>query len=215
MSIEAKICGINRPEALEAAVAGGAALVGFVFYPRSPRAVTPGQAASLAARAPERLTRVAVLFDPDDETLAGVVAALAPGLLQLHGAETPRRVAEIKERFALPVMKAIKVATAADLEPVAGYAGVVDRLLFDAKAPASMKDALPGGNAIAFDWRLLAGQRWPRPWMLSGGLDADNLAEAVAVSGASAVDVSSGVETSPGVKDPAKIKAFLEAAKAL
>ena len=215
MTVEAKICGINDPGALDAAVRGGARYFGLVFYPPSPRSVTVAEAAALAARAPEGIVRVGLFVDPDDETLAATLARVPLDLLQLHGSEAPRRVAEIRARFARPVMKAIKVAREADLDEVAAYAGVVDRLLFDAKAPKTMKGALPGGNALAFDWQLIAGRVWPKPWMLSGGLDAGNLAEAVAVTGAGAVDVSSGVEDRPGRKNLDKIAAFLAAARGL
>ncbi|MCG8429918.1 MAG: phosphoribosylanthranilate isomerase [Candidatus Omnitrophica bacterium] len=215
MPIDAKICGVKTAEALAAAVAGGAAYFGMVFYPRSPRALTPEQAAVLARQAPPRIKRVALLVDPDDETLARVAGQVPLDLIQLHGNETPRRIAEIKARFELPVMKAIKIATAEDLAPAEDYSEVADRLLFDAKAPKSMKDALPGGNAVAFDWRILAGRTWPKAWMLSGGLDAGNLAEAVNITGAAAVDVSSGVEDAPGQKSPDKIAAFLDRARAL
>jgi phosphoribosylanthranilate isomerase len=215
MAIETKICGINSPAAVEAAVKGGADLIGLVFYPPSPRAVTPEQAAQLAGRAPPGVTRVGLFVDPDDDQLAATLAKVPLDLLQLHGAETPRRVAEIRARFARPVMKVIKLAKKADLDAVAAYTGLVDRLMFDAKAPKAAKDALPGGNALAFDWQLLAGRHWPKPWLLAGGLTADNLAEAVRTSGAPGVDVSSGVEDAPGRKSPAKIAAFLAAAKAL
>ena len=215
MTVEAKICGINDPGALDAAARGGARYFGLNFYPPSPRSVTAAEAAALAARAPEGIARVGLFVDPDDETLAATLAQVPIDLVQLHGSEAPRRVAEISARFGRPVMKAIKVARREDLEEADAYAAVADRLLFDAKAPKSMKDALPGGNALAFDWKLLAGRRWPLPWMLSGGLDAENLAEAVGISGARAVDVSSGVEERPGRKDPGKIAAFLEAARSL
>lgn len=215
MSVEAKICGINAPEALEAAVKGGAALFGLNFYPPSPRAVTTDQAAALADRAPPGVKRVGLFVDPDDALLETTLARVPLDLLQLHGQEAPRRVAEIRARFGRPVMKAIKVAQAEDLDEAAAYGPVVDCFLFDAKAPKSLKGALPGGNALSFDWQLLAGRTWPKPWMLSGGLDADNLAEAVRISGARQVDVSSGVEDRPGVKSAAKIAAFLAAAKAL
>ena len=215
MPVEAKICGINSPEALSAALGGGARFVGLVFYPPSPRAVTPEAAAGLARRVPAGVTKVGLFVDPDDDLLSGTLGRVALDLLQLHGAEAPRRVAEIRARFGLPVMKAVKVAKAADLDPAEAYLGVADRLLFDAKAPAAMTDALPGGNALAFDWRLLSGRTWSKPWMLSGGLDPDNLAEAVRISGARAVDVSSGVEERPGVKSAERIAAFLAAAREL
>ncbi|MGF1608659.1 MAG: phosphoribosylanthranilate isomerase [Kiloniellales bacterium] len=215
MAIEAKICGVNTPESLAAAAGGGAAFIGLNFYPPSPRSVTPEQAAALARMTPPQVQRVGLFVDPDDETLARVLAQVPLDLIQLHGSEDARRIATIKARFALPVMKAIKIATAADLEAVEAIEPVADRLLFDAKTSKSMKNALPGGNAVAFDWRLLAGRRWRRPWMLSGGLEAGNLAEAVTITGARAVDVSSGVEDAPGQKSPSKIKDFLDKARAL
>ena len=215
MPIDAKICGINSPEALAAAGRGGARFVGFAFYPRSPRAVTAGEAVALAAKVPSEVSKVGLFVDPDDDQLAATLERVALDLLQLQGSEAPDRVAQIRARFEVPVMKAIKVATAEDLVGADVYLGVVDRLMFDAKAPQAMKKALPGGNAVAFDWRLLAGRRWTRPWMLAGGLHAGNLAEAVGISGARAVDVSSGVEERPGVKSPEKIAAFLNQARAL
>jgi phosphoribosylanthranilate isomerase len=215
MKVDAKICGISTPEALSAAAAGGARWVGLVFYPPSPRAVTPEQAAGLVAGLGPQPHTVALLVDPDDALLERVVGACRPAMLQLHGEESPRRVAQIRERWGTPVMKAIKVARSEDLEPVAAYEPVADWLLFDAKAPKSMAGALPGGNALSFDWRLLAGRRWGRPWMLSGGLKPDNLKEAVEISGATAVDVSSGVEDAPGAKSPQKIRDFLALCRAL
>ena len=215
MSVETKICGVKTRAALEAAAAGGAAYVGLNFYPPSPRAVSAAEAAELAAATPAGVKKVGLFVDPDDGTLAEIVGKVAFDLLQLHGSETPARVAEIRARFGLPVMKAIKVAGPEDLELAEAHLETADRLLFDAKAPKSMKHALPGGNALKFDWQLLAGRTWAKPWMLSGGLTAGNLAEAVAISGARAVDVSSGVESEPGVKDPNKIKDFLMAARDL
>jgi len=215
MAIEAKICGVNAPAAVEAAVKGGAALIGLNFYPPSPRAVAPEEAAQLASRMPPGLTRVGVFVDPDDDQLAATLAKAPLDLLQLHGHETPRRVAEIRARFARPVMKVIQVAKAEDLEAADPYLGLVDRLMFDARPPKTVKNALPGGNAHAFDWQLLAGRQWPRPWLLAGGLTAENLADAVRTTGARIVDVSSGVEDAPGRKSPAKIAAFLAVAKAL
>ncbi len=210
MAIEAKICGISTPDALSAAAAGGARWIGLVFFPRSPRAVTPEQAAALVGGLGPQPQTVALLVDPDDALIDRVVRAVHPDLLQLHGEESPRRVAQIRERWSVPAMKALKIARAEDLAPAKDYEPVADRLLFDAKPPKTMADALPGGNAVSFDWRLLAGRRWQRPWMLSGGLHAGNLREAVEISGASAVDVSSGVEDAPGRKSPEKIRAFLE-----
>lgn len=211
MRIEAKICGIRTVEAARAAVAGGAAFVGFVFYPPSPRAATPEGAARIAADLPPGLGKVAVTVDADDEALGAILKAYDFDLLQLHGKESPARVAEVRRRFGRPVMKAIPVAGAEDLGRAGDYLPVADRLLFDAKPPKDMKGALPGGNALSFDWTLLAGRDWPKPWFLSGGLDAGNLAEALRVTRAPAVDVSSGVEDKPGRKSPEKIAAFLQA----
>jgi phosphoribosylanthranilate isomerase len=215
MTVEAKICGVKTPEAAEAALAGGARLIGFIFYPPSPRALDPEQAGVLARQIGARALRTGVFVDPSDELLARYLAAVPLDLLQLHGKETPRRVAEIRARWGLPVMKSISVARPEDLAPVEAYAGVADRLLFDAKPPKDMKNALPGGNAVAFDWRILAGRRFARPWLLSGGLGLDNVKQAVEISGAPGVDVSSGVESAPGEKDLRKIGAFLDVVRAL
>jgi len=214
MPVRAKICGINSRTALDAAVAGGAGFVGFVFYPPSPRALTPAAAGELAAAVPRTVGKIGLFVDDPDERIAEVLAKAPLDMLQLHGQEAPARVAAIRRQFALPVMKAVKVAGADDLAAADGYIGVADWLLFDAKPPRDMTGALPGGNALAFDWQLLAGRAWPSPWMLSGGLTPENLGEAVRISGARVVDVSSGVEAAPGQKDPAKIAAFLaEAAR--
>jgi phosphoribosylanthranilate isomerase len=213
--VRAKICGVSTAEAVAAALGGGASHVGFVFYPPSPRAVTPAQAAALAAVLPPEVGRVALLVDPDDAAVDAVLAELAVDLLQLHGSESPARVAEIRARFGRPVMKAIKVGAAADVAAAEAYLGVADWLLFDARAPAARPGALPGGNALSFDWRWLAGRAWPLPWMLSGGLHAGNVAEAVRITGARQLDVSSGVEEGPGRKSPVRIAAFLAAVAAL
>ena len=215
MNVEAKICGINTRAALDAAIQGGAAYVGFVFYPPSPRSLTPDEAAPLARAAADGACRVGLFVDPTDADLASTVGTVPLDLLQLHGRETPDRVGEIRRRFGLPVMKAFQIASATDLDATAPYFATVDRLLFDAKPPKDMKGALPGGNAIRFDWRLLAGRTWPVPWMLSGGLDAANLVEAVRLTGAHAVDVSSGVEVRPGLKDPVRIEQFLSTVRGL
>ncbi|MBP2304792.1 phosphoribosylanthranilate isomerase [Azospirillum melinis] len=214
MTVAAKICGLSEPESLRAAVAGGARYVGFVFYPRSPRAIAPAMAAELARLLPTGVRSVGLFVDPDDEFLEHVTGQVPLDLIQLHGAETPRRIAEIKARYALPVMKAVKIGGPEDLTLALEAAEVADRLLFDAKPPAKVS-ALPGGNGIAFDWTILAGRSWPRPWMLSGGLTVDNVAEAVRVTGATEVDVSSGVEDRPGHKDPALVRSFLSAVAAL
>ena len=215
MTVEAKICGINAPEAMRAAVDGGAAYVGLVFYPPSPRYVTPKEAAALAALAPAEVVKVGLFVDIGDELLAGILSQVPLDVLQLHGAETLERVRDIKAATGLPVIKAIKIAASDDVAAAKSYVGVADRLLFDAKAPPDLEGALPGGNALRFDWQLLGGRTWPCRWMLSGGLDAGNVAEAVAVSGAPAVDVSSGVEQSPGVKSTRRIAAFLAAVSRL
>jgi len=214
MALHVKICGITTADAAAAAIAGGAFALGFIFYPRSPRYVSPETAAALARPMPRSILRVAVVVDATDDTLAAIVRALDPDLLQLHGSESPERAAAIKARFGRPVMKAIPVRDAADFAAAQSHLGIADWLLFDAKPPAT-PDALPGGNALSFDWALLAGRTWPCPWMLSGGLTSENLPEAVRISGARAVDVSSGVEDRPGLKNPAKIAAFLAAARRL
>ena len=194
---------------------GGASYVGLVFYPPSPRCVTPRQAAALAATAPRRVSRVGLFVDADADTLATTLAEVDLDLLQLHGDESVEQVAAVRERFGVPVMKAIRVSCEADVAGARAYAEVADRLLFDARPLATLPAALPGGNALAFDWRLIAGRRWPVPWMLSGGLDAGNVAEAVRVTGAGIVDVSSGVEDRRGHKSPARIADFLAAVRRL
>ncbi len=215
MSVEAKIFGINGPEAMRAAIDGGASYVGLVFYPPSPRYVTPDEAAGLAALAGAGITRVGLFVDIDDRVLGEVLDRVPLEMLQLHGSESPDRVRDIQARTGLPVMKAIKIATAGDVASAASYSGVADRLLFDAKAPPDLAGALPGGNALQFDWELLGGQSWPCPWMLSGGLDSTNVARAARISGAQAVDVSSGVGDRPGVKNVARIGEFLAAVSRL
>ena len=212
--VAVKICGLSTEATVAAAVAGGAAFVGFVFYPPSPRAVTPARAGALAAAVPAGIVRVGLFVDPTDEALAATLAEAPLDMLQLHGRESAERVAAVRRRFGLAVMKAVPIAAAEDFAAAAPYLDVADRLLFDAKPPRRA-GALPGGNGEAFDWRLLAGRAFPIPWMLSGGLTAETLAEAVRQSGAASVDVSSGVETAPGVKDRAKIAAFLAAARRL
>lgn len=214
MTTRVKICGLKTVAALDAALAGGADFIGLVFYPPSPRSLTPDEARPLAARAQGQAGVVALLVDADDALIAQVVAATGPDLLQLHGAESVERVAEVRRRFGVAVMKAIKVETAADAAGALAYADVADRILFDAKAPKGLVGALPGGNGLAFDWRALEAVRGRLEFMLSGGLTADNVATAAALTGAWAVDVSSGVERRPGEKDLAAIAAFLAAAKA-
>src|SRR5438105_3139692 len=214
MTVAAKICGLSSEVAVAAAVEGGAAYLGFVFYPPSPRAVSPARAARLCAAVPAGVQRVGLFVDADDAALAAVLDVVALDILQFHGQESPDRVAEAKARFGRPVMKAISIAGSEDVLAAPRYEDVADMLLFDAKPPGRA-DALPGGNGLAFDWRLIADRRWRLPWMLSGGLTAALLPEAVRISGATAVDVSSGVERRPGDKDPAKIQEFLRVAASL
>lgn len=213
MSVASKICGLSTPDTVAAAVAGGARFVGFVFFPPSPRNLSPAQVAPLIRGVPAGVTRVGVFVDPDDDLLKRVLAAAPLDLVQLHGDETPERVAQIKQRFGKKTMKAIKVAGNGDLAAAPRYYKVADWLMFDARPPKTA--TRPGGNALAFDWELLRARQWPLPWMLSGGLTPANVAEAVRIARAAAVDVSSGVESAPGVKDPAKIRAFLAAVSAL
>jgi phosphoribosylanthranilate isomerase len=201
-------------EAVAAAVEGGAAYIGFVFYPPSPRAVSSARAAALCAEVPASVRRVGLFVDADDAVIGAALDTAPLDILQFHGCETPERVAEVKARFGRPVMKAIPIASAEDVAAASLYEDCADYLLFDAKPPR-MGDALPGGNGLAFDWRLIAGRRWRRAWMLSGGLTAPLLADAVRISCATAVDVSSGVERRPGDKDPAKIREFLRVASTL
>jgi phosphoribosylanthranilate isomerase len=214
MPIAVKICGLTDAAALDAAVEGGARYLGFVFYPPSPRALTIERAAELARGAPGDRTTVGVFVDPDDDLLDQTLAQVPLEALQLHGAESPERVHAIRARTGRAVIKALKVAKPEDLAPVAAYAAVADLLLFDAKPPRE-PGGLPGGNGLAFDWRLLRDLRVDCPWLLSGGLSAGNLEAAVTLCRAPAVDVSSGVERRPGVKDPAKIRQFLGLAAAL
>lgn len=206
----AKICGLNDATGFDAAVAAGADLIGFVFYPPSPRAVTPGQAAALSARHAGGPLRVGLVVDATDALLEEILAALPLDILQLHGQENPERCDAIRQRFGVPVMKALGIASRADLALLDHYAPVVDRFLLDAKPPPGA--SLPGGNAASFDWTILAGAAIPRPWLLAGGLTPSNVAEAIQISGAPGVDVSSGVEKARGVKDPALIAAFVTAA---
>lgn len=215
MNVKVKICGLSTPESVAEAVADGADFVGFVFYPPSPRNVTPEEAQALAGAVPAGVARVALTVDADDALIDAIVAAIRPDYIQAHGSETPERIAAIRERAGVPVIKAIKLREAGDLDQAAPYEGIADMLLFDARAPEGATGALPGGNGVAFDWSLLADYRPGTGFMLSGGLDPENVAKAVAVTGAAIVDVSSGVETAPGVKDLGKIRRFLSVAKAL
>src|SRR3954465_6777691 len=211
MTIAVKICGITSPEAVEAAAAAGAAYGGLGFYEKSPRNLDMGRAAPLAQAMRGQLKVVTLLADPTDEMLARVVSEVAPDFLQLHGNEPARRVGYLRAKFNIPIIKALPVADDSDLAAAFEYEGVADLLMFDAKAP---KGAMrPGGHGAAFDWKLLAGRKFNKPWFLAGGLDPDNVARAIELSGAKMVDVSSGVESAPGIKDPARIHAFINATK--
>jgi len=211
---EAKICGITDAAALQAALDHGAAMLGFVFFPRSPRNLDFAAARALAERVPPgRARKVALVVDAEDGLLDRLLAEVPIDLIQLHGRETPERCAAIRARTGKPVMKAIAIAEEADFAPVKQYEQVCDRLLFDAKPKPGEGKGLPGGNAVAFDWMLLKGRSFALPWMLAGGLTPDNVATAIRLTGAPAVDTSSGVEDAPGRKSPDKIRRFLEAAR--
>ncbi|MBR0654097.1 phosphoribosylanthranilate isomerase [Plastoroseomonas arctica] len=207
-----KICGIKDAIGFDAALASGADLLGFVFFPASPRAVTPAEAGALSRRHAGGPGRVGLFVDPTDAAIASVLDVCPLDLIQLHGEEDPARCAAVRARFGVPVMKALGIAEAADLDALAGFAPVVDRFLLDAKPPPGA--ALPGGNAAPFDWGLMAGRDVPKPWLLAGGLTPANVAEAIRASGAPGVDVSSGVERARGVKDPRLIADFIRAARA-
>lgn len=209
--IRVKICGLRTEADVAAVAAAGAAYCGFVFFERSPRNLTVEAARLLALSAPPGLCKVALVVDADDATLDRIVELVPLDMLQLHGHESPDRVAAVRTRYGLPVMKAIGVADEGDLPQIMDYALVADQVLIDAKPATPARDALPGGNGLAFDWHLLAGRRWLRPWLLAGGLTSANVAEAVRLTGARQVDLSSGVESAPGVKDHAMIAAFMQA----
>ena len=208
--IRVKICGLRTPADVTAVARAGAAYAGFVFFAKSPRNVTLPEARLAALAAPPGLAKVALTVDADDATLDAIVEAVPLDMLQLHGHESPDRVAQVRARYRLPVMKAIGLADESDLPAIFAFSTVADQILIDAKPPRGAD--LPGGNGLAFDWRLLAGRRWLRPWMLAGGLTAENVGEALRLTGARQVDVSSGVESAPGVKDAARIAAFVAAA---
>lgn len=211
MTVQVKICGLSTRPTLEAALAAGADMVGFVFFEKSPRHIGLDAARALGAAVAGRARKVALLVDADDAAVSAVVEALTPDILQLHGKESPERVAAIRARFDLPVMKALGIGGLEDLGALTAYEPVADWLLLDARPP---KDAmLPGGNGIAFDWGLIAGLKLQRPWLLSGGLNPSNVGAALRLTGAPGVDVSSGIETAPGVKDEGLIRAFVMAAK--
>lgn len=204
-----KFCGLTRPEDIVAAAEAGAAYIGFNFFQKSPRYVTPDQAAALARLTPPEIIKVALVVDPTDALLKELVETVPLDLIQLHGAETPARVAEVKERTGLPVMKVLSVAEPSDVARIAAYEIVADQILVDARPPKGAE--LPGGNGVAFDWRLLDGRSWQTPWMLAGGLTSANVGEAVRVTGATQVDLASGIEAAPGVKDAGLMQAFAAA----
>lgn len=209
--IRVKICGLRTVEDVAAVAAAGAAYAGFVFFAKSPRNLTIEQARELSFATPVGIAKVALVVDADNAALDAIVEAVPLDILQLHGHESPDRVAEVRARYGLPVMKAVGVADEGDLAAVFDYSLVADQLLIDAKPPKG--SSLPGGNGLSFDWRLVAQRRWLRPWMLAGGLTAETVAEAIRLTNARQVDVSSGVESAPGIKDPARIKAFVAAAQ--
>ncbi len=211
MPVLAKICGLSTPETLDAAIKHGASHVGFVFFPKSPRNLKPDRAAALAARVPPHVKSVGLFVDPADDDLDRILSQVRLDILQLHGHETAETVARLGKVHARDVWKAIPVRTTADRDAAARYKGAADLILYDAKPPQGAD--MPGGNGLRFDWTLLSGHRHPLPWALSGGLDADNVAEAIRVTAAPLIDVSSGVESAPGVKGVDKIAAFLKAAR--
>ncbi len=208
--IRVKICGLTQAAHVSAAIEAGAAYVGFVFFEKSPRHLSAARARELAIDVPPGICKVALTVDAPDAALDAVLAQVPIDMLQLHGQESPDRVADIRQRFGLPVMKAVGVADEGDLAALDSYSGVADQILVDAKPPRGA--VLPGGNGLAFDWRLVAGRRWARPWMLAGGLTPQNVAEAIRLTGTRQVDVSSGVESAPGIKDVGRIAAFVDAA---
>ena len=211
MTIQVKICGLTSPGAIDAAVGAGAVYGGLVFHPTSPRFVAPEKAHALAQRMRGRLRCVALITDMDDARIAALIKAVAPDFLQLHGGETVQRTADIRARFGVAVIKALAVAEASDLAVAADYEKVADMLMFDAKPPKGADR--PGGHGAAFDWKILSGRAFRKPWFLAGGLDPENVARAIALSGARKVDVSSGVESAPGVKEPSRISAFIDATR--
>lgn len=212
MSVAVKICGLSQPESVDAALKAGARYLGFVFFEKSPRNVTPAKAAALVTDVPLGIARVGLFVNPDDAALQSTLAHVPLDIIQLHGHESPARVAEVKALTGLPVMKAVGISEASDLDALWDYGLVADMLLVDAKPPKGA--VLPGGNGLAFDWRLLVGRQMVRPWLLAGGLTPENVAQAIRLTRAPGVDVSSGVESAPGVKDAEKIRQFVSRATA-
>ncbi|MEO5758202.1 MAG: phosphoribosylanthranilate isomerase [Mesorhizobium sp.] len=212
MALDIKICGLKTDQAMAAALAGGASHVGFIFFAKSPRYVEPAEAGRLREAARGKALAIAVTVDASDAFLDEIVAAMQPDMLQLHGSETPERVTEVKARYGLPVIKALSVSEAADLERIKPFVGIADRFLFDAKPPKGSQ--LPGGNGVAFDWHILTGLDAGVDYMLSGGLNAANIGDALRLANPPGIDISSGVESAPGVKDPALIEQFFRAVRA-
>ena len=211
MTCTVKICGLVSADAVDVSVEAGADMLGFVFFPPSPRSLSVADAAALTARVPDHVTCVALSVDADDPILDAIATDAGVDMMQLHGHEPLERVAEVRDRYGLPVIKAVAIAGPEDVAKGHTYANVADRLMFDAKPP---NDATrPGGNALAFDWQLIAGENWPKPWILAGGLTPKNVADAITASGATGVDVSSGVEDAPGVKNPDRVRGFIAAAR--
>ncbi len=211
VKVQVKVCGLTDPQSVTDAARLGARYVGFNFFPPSPRFLTHALARDLALLVPEGVAKVGLVVDASDDALDALISAVPLDMVQLHGSENPARVAEVKARYGLPVIKAVGVADADDLAVLDTYLTVADQILVDAKPPKGA--VLPGGNGLAFDWRLIAGRRWADPWLLAGGLTPENVAEAVRLTGAQQVDVASGVESAPGVKDPARMDAFIQAAQ--
>lgn len=210
--IRVKICGLRQTADIDAAVVAGATYVGFVFFPKSPRNIDVDTAAALAAHVPAGICKVALTVNAENDFLDMLTNKVALDMLQLHGSESPERVAEVRARYGLPVMKAIGIATLADLDQIDAYEAVSDQILIDAKAPKGADR--PGGNGTPFDWRILAGRRyWRKPWMLAGGLTPDNVCDAMRITGARQLDLSSAVESAPGQKDPSLIVSFLDAVR--
>ncbi len=214
MNVEVKLCGMNNADAVACAVAAGADYLGFVFYEPSPRHLDYDAALRLTAAIPAHIRKVALMVDADDARIGKIIAAIAPDILQAHGGESPERIAQITKKFKLPVWKAVPVSSAADIAAANAYTGIAERVLFDAKPPKTMAKALPGGNALSFDWKLLA-QSSIKNFVLAGGLTAENVAVAVRVTNAAILDASSSLEISPGVKDNHKIESFIKAVKAI
>lgn len=211
-AVRVKICGVTNAAAIDSAVSAGAHYLGFNFYPPSPRYLTPERASALMRDVPAGVTKVALVVDAQDDELEALLEAVPADVLQLHGHESPERVAEVRVRFGLPVIKVVGIADADDLAELDRYLAVSDQILVDTKPPKNAR--LPGGNGLAFDWRLLQGRRWPCPWLLAGGLTPENVGAAIRLTGARQVDVSSGVESAPGVKDAQRMAAFIQAAQA-